>query len=56
MADGVQTEESVKFMLNQGWETTNARIEEIRKEIEIDRLKNLNERNELELKEATIKQ
>ena len=43
-------------MITQGFETTNARIEEIRKEIELDRLKLLNERNELELKEATLKQ
>ena len=55
MAEGVQTEQSVKLMLDQGWQSTNDRIADIRKDIEIDRLKLLDEKNELELKEAQLK-
>ena len=55
MAEGVQTEQSVKLMLDQGWQSTNDHIAEIRKEIEIERLRLLDERNELELKAAYIK-
>ena len=54
MAEGVQTEQSVKLMLDQGWQSTNDHIAEIRKEIEIERLRLLDERNELELKAAYI--
>ena len=41
-------------MLDQGWQSTNDRIADIRKDIEIDRLKILDEKNELELKEAHL--
>ena len=43
-------------MLDQGFESTKDHIEEIRKEIEVERLKLLDERNELELKAATVKE
>lgn len=55
MVEGVQTEDSVKLMLDQGFETTKDGIEKIRKDIEIDRLKLLDERTELEIKEANLK-
>ena len=54
MAEGVQTEESVKLMLEQGFESTKDQIEEIRREIEIDRLKLLDERSNLEIKVAEL--
>ena len=55
MVEGVQTEDSVKLMLDQGFETTKDSIEKIRKDIEIERLKLLDERTELEIKEANLK-
>lgn len=55
MVEGVQTEDSVKLMLDQGFETTKGSIERIRKDIEIERLKLLDERTELEIKEANLK-
>ena len=41
-------------MLEQGFESTKDQIEEIRREVEIDRLKLLDERNNLEIKTAEL--
>ena len=45
MAEGVQTEENVKLMIDQGFESTKDSIEKIRKEVEVERLRLVDERN-----------